>query len=284
MRCRAVTLILPLALGLLLAPLAADAQKPARVATLGILSPHPALTPEERARSPVFARLKQLGWIEGQNLVIERPDGAGREDWLPKLAEELVGKRVDVIWALGPEAAVAAARATKTIAIVFWGVGFPVEQGLIDSLARPGRNVTGMAFFTGAELATKVLQFLSEIAPDARRVAAIVTPSALSTVKGDRYVEGATVVESAAKSLGFEYRVHHVAKREDFDSVFAAILDSRAQALVTYGTTTTFREASGSPTLPCAITFRAHSTSGNSSRPVDSSPTVPTRGERSHRA
>ncbi len=171
-----------------------------------------------------------------------RPDAAGREDRLPELAEELVRKRVDVIWALGPEAAVAAARATKTIPIVFWGVGYPVEQGLIDSYARPGRNVTGMAFFTGAELATKVLQLLSEIAPGARRVAAIVTPSAISTVKGDQYVGGAPVIESAAKSLGFEYRAHRVAKREDFDSVFAAILDSRAQALVTYGTTTTFRE------------------------------------------
>lgn len=227
--------------GLLAAPFA-RAQRAAAVRTLGLLNPHPAPSPDERARSPAFARLRQLGWIESQNLLIERPEDPAREAALPKMAEELVRKRVEVIWAIGPEAAVAAARATKTIPIVFWGVAYPVEQGLIDSFARPGRNVTGMAFFTGPELVTKVLELLSQIAPRAKRIAAIRTPSAQETVKGEIYEESHAVVRAAAQSLGFDYLEHLVSKREDFDSVFAAILDSRAEGLVAYGTTTTFRE------------------------------------------
>ena len=227
--------------GTLVAPFV-HAQKPVERRTLGILSPHPKPPPEEVARSPFFARLRQLGWSEPHNLMVERPDHPGRETALPVMAEELVRKRVDVIWTLGPEAAVAAARATGTIPIVFWGVAYPVEQGLIDSYARPGRNVTGTAFFTGPELTTKVLESFREIAPGVRRIAAIRTPSAVSTVKGGSYEESLSVIEAAARTLGFDYRPFTVAKLEDFESVFAAILDSKAQGLMTYGTTTTFRE------------------------------------------
>ena len=227
--------------GALAAPLA-RAQKPARLPILGVLTPHPRETPEQRARSPIRARLKQLGWVDGETVEIERPDGEGREDRLPTMAEELVQKRVNVIWAIGPEAAVAAARATQTIPIVFWGVGYPVEQGLVDSYARPGRNVTGIAFATGPELPTKVLEYLKEIAPAAKRLALVVTPSALATVKGDLYLGARPMIQTAAQHLGIEHRVHEIAKVEDFDATFAAIQSSRAQALFVPGTTLTFRE------------------------------------------
>ena len=158
------------------------------------------------------------------------------------MAEELVRKRVDVIWALGPEATVAAAKATRSIPIVFWGVAYPVEQGLINSLARPGQNVTGMAFFTGPELFGKVLELLKQLAPGMRRVAVIRTPSALATLKGDSYEEGHSFITVAAQGLGFESRAYGVGKAEDFESVFASILHWRAEGVVAFGTTTTFRE------------------------------------------
>ncbi|HUN68002.1 MAG TPA: ABC transporter substrate-binding protein [Burkholderiales bacterium] len=225
----------------LAAPLA-RAQGTTNLPILGVLNPHPRETPEQAARSPIFARLKQLGWVRGETIQIERPDGEGREDRLPAMAEELVRKRVNVIWAIGPEAAVAAARATQTIPIVFWGVAYPIEQGLVDSYARPGRNVTGVAFSTGPELAGKVLEYLKQISPSAKRLAQITTPSASTDVKGNRYVGAMPTIEAAARKLGMEHRAYDIARVEDLDRVFAAILASRAQALYVPGTTLTFRE------------------------------------------
>jgi len=218
------------------------AQKAAELPTIGLLNPHPRQTPEQAARSPMLARLKQLGWVLGETVRMERPDGEGREDRLPAMAEELVRKRVDVIWAIGPEAAVAAARATQTIPIVFWGVAHPIEQGLVDSYARPGRNVTGVAFNTGPGLAAKVLEYLRQISPAAERLAQISTPSATTDVKGNRYVGAMPTIDMAARRLGMEHRAYDVTKVEGFDAVFAAILASRAQALYVPGTTLTFRE------------------------------------------
>jgi putative ABC transport system substrate-binding protein len=220
----------------------ARAQTPKRLPILGVLTPHPRETPEQRTRSPIRARLVQLGWVPGETIEMVSPDGEGKEDRLPAMAEELVRKRADVIWAIGPEAAVAAARATQTIPIVFWGVGYPVEQGLVDSYARPGRNVTGIAFVTGVEISTKVLEYLRQIAPSAKRVAQIATPSAVTHVKGKQFLGARPSNQMAAQKLGMEYRVHEIARVEDFDVVFAAILESRAQALFVPGTTLTFRE------------------------------------------
>jgi putative ABC transport system substrate-binding protein len=205
------------------------------------LSPHPRPDPKRDARLPVCgARFNRLGWHK-ENLVVVRPEDSSGESALAAMAEELVRKRVDVIWAIGPEAAVAAARATRTIPIVFWGVAHPVEQGLIASFAQPGGNVTGVAFFAGTGLFGKVLEVFREIAPRVSRVAAISTPSARNTVQGGRYQESQPAIEAAARSLGFDYRAHAVARPEDFESAFAKILESQAQGVVTFGTTLTFR-------------------------------------------
>jgi len=228
--------------GALIAAPLARAQQPVKLPVLGILTPHPRETPEQLARSPFPARMKQLGWVSGQTIAIERPDAEGREERLPAMAQELVRKGVDVIWALGPEAAVAAARATRTVPIVFWGVAYPIEQGLVDSYARPGRNVTGIAFVPGPELSGKVLEYLRQIAPAASRLATILTPSTLAVVTGG-YVAGAIpVMRAAAKKLGMEYREHEIVRVEDFEAVFAGILESRADALFVPGTTLTYRE------------------------------------------
>lgn len=107
-------------------------------------------TPEQVAQcakspGPAGRRLKELGWVEGENLRTEAFYAAGDDRRLPELAKALVAKRPDVIWAIGPEAAVAAVNATRTIPIVYW-TGYVVERGLVESLARPGRNATGVVF------------------------------------------------------------------------------------------------------------------------------------------
>jgi putative ABC transport system substrate-binding protein len=190
-----------------------------------------------------LSKLRQLGWNENRNLVVERAYAAGQVDRLPELAAELVRKRVDVIWANGAEAALAAAGATKTIPIVFWGVVFPVEQGLIDSLPRPGRNVTGIAWATGIEVAVKQLEFIREIAPHTRRLSTFSMPTVLRTAAGGDYTQKMReVVESATRGMGFEVQRNILTQREDFEAAFAAILAFRAEAVLIAAHPLTFRD------------------------------------------
>jgi len=120
--------------------------------------------------------LGKLGYIEGENLFIERRYAEGLEERLPQLAGELVRFGVDVIFAIGPPQALAAARATSTIPIVFVGGGDPVAIGLVKSLAHPGGNVTGLTLVT-VELAGKRIQLLKEVVPSASRVAILWNPN-----------------------------------------------------------------------------------------------------------
>ncbi len=129
---------------LLAAPLAADAQQAAKIVRIGFLSTNLAASPHlpEAFRQG----LRDLGYVEGRNLVIEYRDAEGKVDRLPALAAELVALKVDVIFVGGStRAALTARQATKTIPIVFVGVGDPVGSGLVTSLARPGGNVTGLS-------------------------------------------------------------------------------------------------------------------------------------------
>ena len=156
---------------------------------------------------------------------------------LPRAAAELVAKRVDVILTIGPEGAVAAARATQSIPIVFWGVGsVPVELGLVTSLSRPGGNATGIAGSAGP-LSVKQFELLKTIVPRATRVATFTFPGLLQTVSGKPLVTSATSeVAAAASKLKIKLTSYPVEKAEDFDSAFAAILKARAQALLVPGT------------------------------------------------
>lgn len=217
------------------------AQKPAALPVVGVLTPQPPGPPDAPISKAIRERYRQAGWIVGENLIIDRPNAEGREDRLPEMAEALARKRVSVIWALGPEAAVAAARATKSIPIVFWGVTWPVEQGLVDSFARPGRNVTGVAFGVGTEW-QKRLESLRELVPKASRVAAIVTPSASQTVGGDVYRPPEARDQELMRQMGFELERFEIARAEDIDGALAAALAWRPHALGVPGTTLTFRE------------------------------------------
>lgn len=219
----------------------ARAQPSIKLPVLGILTPHGMPPPEALAKGPLRVRLRELGWIEGKTLSFENAFGEGREDRLPELAAMLVAKKVDVIWTNGSEAAVAAARATTTIPIVFWGVGYPIEQGLIDSYARPGRNSTGVAFFSSPEVSSKRLEFLRKIAPAAKRLASISVPSLYSAVGGGQ-AKVQTVLALAAQKLGYVLREFPVDKPDDFEPAFVAIRAWGAQALTAAGSTLTVRE------------------------------------------
>jgi putative ABC transport system substrate-binding protein len=227
--------------GAIAAPLV-QAQVPGPNRTLGMLLPDPAPSGGLIASNwPSSIALRKLGWYEGINLVVERRFAAGRVEMLPELAADLVRKQVDAIWTSGPECALAAARATKTVPIVFWGVLFPVEQGLVNSLPRPGRNVTGIAWATGAEVQLKPLQYLKEITPRAHRLSSIAAP-VVHTVAGGEQAKMRAELDRETIALGFETRWHVVTRREDFDGIFAAILESRAQAVYVAAGPVTLRE------------------------------------------
>lgn len=227
--------------GVVLAPFAARAQRMPKLPAIGILNPHAPPTADQIAKGPLRARLRQLGWVDGETVEFVNGFGFGSEQRLPELAAELVRRKVDVIWAMGPEAAVAAARITQTIPIVFWGVPYPVEQELVESLSRPGRNATGVAWYSSPEVDGKRLELLREIAPAAKRLAFLNVPTAGHKVSGG-LSDLPPSTQPAALSLGYELRMFPVARHADFDGAFRDILDWAAQALTVAGTALTVRE------------------------------------------
>lgn len=233
------------AAALLAAPRIARAQAPKRLPVLGLLVPG-RKPPPDTPINPFGKRLEELGWIEGKTLVIERAYAEGDPDRLPELAAMLAAKNVDVIWAVPSTAAVAAARATTTIPIVFWYTALPIELGLIDSFARPGRNVTGTAWTAGGvvEIHFKQAQLLREIAPNVRRLALLPARSSQRTVKGDMYdtKPNRDSVDAAVRGLGFEVRWFVLQKAADFEDAFAAVVKWGADSLLVLPTDLTSNE------------------------------------------
>ena len=217
-------------------PLALGADAPKRI---GILSEASAEAAKDTLNwEPDFwALMAQRGWIVGQNVVVERAFAETKSDRLPRLAEELVRKRVDLILCLGDqEAMVAAARATRTIPIVVYEVLDPVEQGLVESLARPGRNVTGISLVRGPELTMKRLQYLRTIAPSAKRLCWLWghDTSLATRVNGSRYDVAASLA-AAAQEMQFETRIYRVTGASDIDKALADAVTWQAQAVTTSG-------------------------------------------------
>jgi putative ABC transport system substrate-binding protein len=226
MMIRGVALVAVLALSLLLAPLAAEAQQAAKIARIGLLATNLAATPHlpEAFRQG----LRDLGYVEGRNLVIEYRDAEGKVDRLPALAAELVALKVDVIVATqGTRAALTAMQATKTIPIVFASVADPVASGLVTTLARPGGNVTGLSN-VAPELVGKRLELLTQAVPGVSRVAVLWRPGALGERTDKDMLKEA---EAAARALGVRLQVVEARGPADIDRAFSDMTKARAGAL-----------------------------------------------------
>ena len=164
----------------------AEAQQPKKVPRIGYLSSADAARESARSEAIRLA-LRELGYIEGQNIAIEYRYAEGKLDRLPELAAELVRLKVDIIVVAGGDTAIQAAKnATKTIPIVMTGAGTdPVEAGFVESLARPGGNVTGITLLT-RELGGKRLELLKEAVPKVARVAVLYDPAIRQCTRGER--------------------------------------------------------------------------------------------------
>jgi len=205
-------------------PLAARAQQTAgRIWRLGVLSP---AAPPDPLVEAMRLRLRELGYIDGRNIVFEYRWGEGKLDRLTDLARELVGSKVDVITTLSTPAALAARNATTTIPIVFTAVGDPVGSGVVPSLARPGGNATGTSLLA-TELSAKRLELVREIVPGISRVAMLWNDTNPSMVLRAHETEG------AATKLGVIIQSIGVHDLIDFDAAFGTIESSRADALLT---------------------------------------------------
>jgi putative ABC transport system substrate-binding protein len=168
--------------------------------------------------------------VEGQTIVIEYRYAEGRVDRLPSLAEELVRLKVDVIAASPTPAALAARNATRTIPIVGMGLTEPVAVGLVASVARPGGNVTGVAYSFHTDIFGKQLELLKEVVPRVRRVAVLSNPTV-----GPTHALTINSVKAAAQPLGLELRLHEAREPGEFDGAFAAMARDRAAALLIAG-------------------------------------------------
>jgi putative ABC transport system substrate-binding protein len=193
-----------------------------RIGYLGLEPPPDPKTPPEQYPSNIA--LRKLGWVEGKNLIVERRFADLKVGRLDGLAQELVRMRPDLIRTSGHQATLAVARATKTIPIVFMWVSFPVETGLIDSFARPGRNLTGASSFTGVEVGAKRLEFLREIAPAAKRLFVLGERQNQRTISGDM-IAGDGGWGEAIRRHGFKSRGFDIQGVDDVDK---ALMDARA--------------------------------------------------------
>jgi putative ABC transport system substrate-binding protein len=210
---------------LLAAPLVAGAQQAGKVPRIGFLS---ATSPSDRPRLLDAFRqgLRELGWVEGQNIVIDYRYAEGRVDRLPGLAAELVRLKVDLIVSWGTQGVTAAKNATETIPIVMIAVRDPVGTGLIASLVRPGGNVTGVSGYAGLEIVAKQLGLLKETIPKIRRVAILSNPA---NAYHQLAIREANV---AARSLGVQLQLLEARGPNEFDGAFAAMAKERVGALL----------------------------------------------------
>jgi putative ABC transport system substrate-binding protein len=206
----------------------AEAQQPKKVARICSLEGDAAPGPAAISLKTFRERLRDLGYIEGQNITIEFRYSEGRVERLPGLAAELVGLNCDVIVTQGNEVAQAAKNATKTIPVVMALSDDAVRRGIVADLARPGGNITGLTNM-GAQMYGKRLELLKETVPKLSRVAFLWSPTQLSAA--DNLKE----VEAVARYLRVGVQSLEVKGPDDFDGAFQAATKKRAQALILVG-------------------------------------------------
>ena len=205
----------------------------AQVRRIGFLSPDGANHPNgERTRAAFPAALKRLGYEEGRNLAIEWRWAQAKWDSLPALAADLVRLKVELIVARINQPIEAAMRATQTIPIVMFNANYPVELGLVQSLARPGGNVTGTSF-RSPQVLEKLLQLLREIAPKAIRIA-LPWEGAATRMNGAGKIS-VQAYERAAARLGMKIQYFDAVRGEEVEGLIERIAASPVEALVLHG-------------------------------------------------
>jgi len=210
---------------LITAAFAADAQTPGRVYRIGYIQTAAPDEQEHLARA-LEEGLRELGYVEGRNIVFERRFAGGKQERLPDLAAELARLNVDVIVTGSNPVIAAVKQATATIPVVMTVSRDPVGSGFIASLARPGGNITGLTNDAGPEIVGKYLELLKEAVPRASRVALLWNPLPPGA---ETYRK---MVESAAGKLGVSVQAVEARGRNEFEGAFAAIARQRVDAVV----------------------------------------------------
>jgi ABC-type uncharacterized transport system substrate-binding protein len=204
-------------------PLVAHAQQPAgKLPTIGFLGNSSSI--ESQRVAAFVQRLRELGWIDGRNLAIEYRWAEGRNERYAEAAAELVRLKVDIIVTVATPATLAAKQATTIIPIVFGAATDPIGTGLVQSLARPGGNVTGLSNQI-SDTSGKKLEFLREIVPSLRRLAILANPS------NPAVLPDVVETQAAARKLGLEVTTSEVRRAEDITAAFDALVEAHADAL-----------------------------------------------------
>ena len=211
---------------LLAAPLAVEGQQAGKIPRVCVLATR---TAGDARLEGLLQGLRELGYVEGRNLLVEYRDAEGRTERLPALAAELVSLKCDVIVTTGGTlAAQAAKQATTSLPIVFASVGDAVAEGLVTSLARPGGNVTGLTA-AATELVSKSLEVIRQAVPGVNRVAILFKPDAMPDSAKKERLKAADV---AAQALGVRLQIVEARGAADFDRAFSDMIRARADALV----------------------------------------------------
>jgi ABC-type uncharacterized transport system substrate-binding protein len=224
MRLKTVGLIMTLAIGNLAAPLEAEAQQATRAYRIGVLLAAPAATVGTSIQA-LREGLRELGYVEGQNLTLELKSVNTAVGELDRLAADLVRTKIDVLVTWTTPSTLAAMRATSTIPIVMVSVGDPLGSRLVASLARPGGNVTGVSNVQ-RDLSGKQLELLREVRPGATRIAALRNPTNPASELAWRETR------TAAQSLGIQLQLAQMHEPGELEAAFAAIVRAHASGVV----------------------------------------------------
>jgi putative ABC transport system substrate-binding protein len=219
-------LLLALGVGALAAPFAAFAQQQGKVWRVGFIAPQGRPASMDSHFYGAFPRgMRELGYVEGRNLVIEWRFGDNKVERYPELAAELVGLNVDAIVAATPLVIAPVQKATSTIPIVMTTVGDPVGSGFVKSLAHPGGNTTGTSLMITGEISAKRLQLFLQMARGISRVAILLNPSASQTVALDS-------LRTAAREAGVKTMIVEARTPQEIDKAFAAMKREKAGAVM----------------------------------------------------
>jgi putative ABC transport system substrate-binding protein len=257
---------LVLALWALVAAPYVNAQQPSagKLKRIGMISDLPSKlrATEAPAWKTFWGALSSKGWTVGRNLVYGPEYRELDHQRLATFADKLVLDGVDLILSWNEEPTLAAARATRSIPILFWQVAWPLELGLIDSFARPGRNVTGIASYVGPEIRVKQVEYLRQVAPNAKRLSWIQGERSwlYETLAGGRF-DYSAALDPLIKRLGFEPSYHLMPAPQDIDAALAEVAASRAEVLMATGSSTfsvreRIAEFALRQRLPSAVQYR----------------------------